>query len=55
VATFEQLAAEVSRVLAPGGTFITQQVDVHSYETPGAWPVTVRQRRFLVAAVKPPG
>jgi SAM-dependent methyltransferase len=25
-------AAEVSRVLAPGGTFITQQVDVHSYD-----------------------
>jgi SAM-dependent methyltransferase len=26
------LAAEVSRVLAPGGTFITQQVDMHSYD-----------------------
>ena len=25
-------AAEVSRVLAPGGTFITQQVDFHSYD-----------------------
>jgi len=25
-------AAEVSRVLAPGGTFITEQVDVHSYD-----------------------
>jgi SAM-dependent methyltransferase len=127
------LAAEVSRVLAPGGTFITQQVDMHSYddlyrllglpvpdqpetwlplarrqlrdaglalqvarageerqhfrdvagivyylrvvswaipeytldrcagrlrelhETPGAWPVTARQRRFLVVAAKPPG
>jgi SAM-dependent methyltransferase len=127
------LAAEVSRVLAPGGTFITQQVDTHSYddlyrlldlpvpdqpeswlplaqrqlrdagltvqaarageerehlgdvaavvyylrviswaipeftvdrcagrlrelhETAGAWPATVRQRRFLVVAAKPPG
>ena len=26
------LAAEVSRVLSPGGTFITQQVDCHSYD-----------------------
>lgn len=26
------LAAEVSRVLAPGGTFITQQVDTYSYD-----------------------
>lgn len=25
-------AAEVSRVLAPGGTFITQQIDFHSYD-----------------------
>ena len=25
-------ASEVSRVLAPGGTFITQQVDFHSYD-----------------------
>jgi hypothetical protein len=25
-------ATEVSRVLAPGGTFITQQVDFHSYD-----------------------
>jgi SAM-dependent methyltransferase len=25
-------AAEVSRVLAPGGTFVTQQVDFHSYD-----------------------
>jgi len=127
------LAPEVSRVLAPGGTFITQQVDMHTYDdlyrllglrvpqqpgswlplaqrqlheagltvlvatageqrqryhdvaaiiyylrvvswavpgytldrcanrlrelhqTPGAWPVTVRQRRFLVIAAKPPG
>jgi SAM-dependent methyltransferase len=127
------LAAEVSRVLAPGGTFITQQVDMHTYddlyrllglrvpeqpdswlplaqrqlreagltvqvamageerqrfrdvagiiyylrvipwavpeytldrcasrlrelhETPGAWPVTNGQRRFLVIAAKPPG
>jgi hypothetical protein len=127
------LAAEVSRVLAPGGTFITQQVDMHTYddlyrllglqvpeqpdswlplaqrqlrdarltvqvatageerqrfhdvagiiyylrvipwavpeytldrcaarlrelhETPGAWPVTNRQRRFLVVAAKPAG
>lgn len=125
------LAAEVSRVLAPGGTFVTQQVDTHTYdglyqalglpvpeepgswlplaqrqlrdagltvrqamageevqrfsdvaaiiyylrlvswavpeftldrfagrlrelhETPAAWPVTIRQRRFLVVAVKP--
>jgi SAM-dependent methyltransferase len=127
------LAAEVSRVLAPGGTFITQQVDRHNdddlyrllglpvpdqaetwlplaqrqlrdagltvmvatageerqrfrdvagiiyylrvvswavpeysfdeyagrlrelHETAGAWPVTVRQRRFLVVAAKPAG
>jgi SAM-dependent methyltransferase len=125
------LAAEVSRVLAPGGTFVTQQVDTRTYDglyhalglpvpeqpsswlplarrqlrdagltvrraeageqlerfadvaaiiyylrlvswavpgftverfegrlrqlhdTPAAWPVTVRQRRFLVAAAKP--
>jgi len=124
------LAAEVSRVLAPGGRFITQQVDMHTYddlyrllglpvpdqpetwlplaqrqlsgagltvqvarsgeerehfrdvaaiiyylrvvswaipeysldrcagrlrelhETPGTWPVTIRQRRFLVVAAK---
>ncbi len=26
------LAAEVSRVLAPGGTFVTQQVDTHTYD-----------------------
>jgi len=26
------LAAEISRVLAPGGTFITQQVDFHSFD-----------------------
>jgi SAM-dependent methyltransferase len=26
------LAAEVSRVLAPGGAFVTQQVDFHSYD-----------------------
>jgi SAM-dependent methyltransferase len=25
-------AAEISRILAPGGTFITQQVDFHSYD-----------------------
>jgi SAM-dependent methyltransferase len=125
------LAAEVSRVLAPGGTFVTQQVDTRTYDglyhalglavpeqpaswlplaqrqlrgagltvrraeagevldqladvasiiyylrlvtwampgftverfagrlrelhdTPGAWPVVVRQRRFLVVATKP--
>jgi SAM-dependent methyltransferase len=125
------LAAEVSRVLAPGGTFVTQQVDTRTYDglyqalglpvpeqpaswlplaqrqlrgagltvrhavageeqerfadvaaiiyylrlvswavpeftverfadrlrelhdTPGAWPVTVSQRRFLVVAAKP--
>ncbi len=125
------LAAEVSRVLAPGGTFVTQQVDTRTYDglyhalgvpvpgqpaswlplaqrqlrdagltvrravagdelqtfadvaaiiyylrlvtwavpgftvdrfagrlrelhdTPAAWPVTVRQRRFLVVAAKP--
>ena len=125
------LAAEVSRILAPGGAFVTQQVDTHTYDglygalglqipeqpaswlplaerqlsdagltvhravageqldrfadvaaiiyylrlvswavpeftverfagrlrelhdTPGAWPVTVRQRRFLVVATKP--
>jgi SAM-dependent methyltransferase len=125
------LAAEVSRVLAPGGTFVSQQVDLHTYddlyrllglpvpdqpdswlpltrsqledaglsvrravssqlvqqfadvaaiiyylrvvswavpgfsvdrfagrlrelhETPSAWPVSVRQYRFLVVAVKP--
>lgn len=23
------------------------------HETPGAWPVSVRQRRFLVVAAKP--
>lgn len=124
-------AGEVSRVLAPGGAFVTQQVDMHTYddlyrllglevpeqpdgwlplarqqmeaaglaldaamageerqyfhdvaaiiyylrtvswaipeftlgafdgrlrrlhETSGAWPVTVRQRRFLVVATKP--
>jgi SAM-dependent methyltransferase len=124
-------AAEVSRVLAPGGTFVTQQVDTRTYDdlyhglglavpeqpaswlplaqrqlrragltirraeageelqrfadvaavvyylrlvvwavpgftverfagrlrelhdTPAAWPVTVRQRRFLVVATKP--
>jgi SAM-dependent methyltransferase len=123
-------AAEVGRVLAPGGTFVTQQVDMHTYddlywllglplpeeadswlplarqqlgdagltvttatageqreqyhdvaaviyylrvvswavpeysldrfagrlkelhETPGAWPVTIRQRRFLVIATQ---
>jgi SAM-dependent methyltransferase len=125
------LAAEVSRVLAPGGTFVTQQVDTHTsdglydvlglpvpeqpaswlplaqrqlgdagltvrravageeverfadvaaiiyylrlvswavpeftlerfagrlrelHDTPAAWPVTVRQHRFLVVAAKP--
>jgi SAM-dependent methyltransferase len=125
------LAAEVSRVLAPGGAFVSQQVDTHTYDglydalglpvpeepaswlplaerqlrdagltvhravageqldrfadvaaiiyylrlvswavpgftverftgclrelhdTPAAWPVTVRQRRFLVVATKP--
>jgi SAM-dependent methyltransferase len=125
------LAAEVSRVLAPGGTFVTQQVDTRTYDglyhalglavpdqpaswlplaqrqlrdagltvrraeageereefadvaaviyylrlvvwavpgftverfadrlrelhdTPAAWPVTVRHRRFLVVATKP--
>jgi SAM-dependent methyltransferase len=127
------LAVEVSRVLAPGGTFITQQVDMHNdddlyrllglqvpeqpdswlplaqrqlreagltvqvaaageerqrfhdiagiiyylrvvpwavpeytldrcagrlrelHETPDAWPVSHRQRRFLIVAAKPPG
>jgi SAM-dependent methyltransferase len=127
------LPAEVSRVLAPGGTFVTQQVDMHNdddlyrllglqvpeqpdswlplaqrqlreaglivqvatageqgqrfddvagiiyylrvvpwavpeytldrcagrlrelHETPDAWPVTHRQRRFLIVAAKPPG
>jgi SAM-dependent methyltransferase len=52
------LAAEVARVLAPGGTFITQQVDFHSYddlyrivgldvpERPASWlPLAVRQLR----------
>ena len=52
------LAAEVSRVLAPGGTFITQQVDMHSYddlyrllglrvpEQPDSWlPLAQRQLR----------
>lgn len=51
-------AAEVARVLAPGGTFITQQVDFHSYddlypivgldvpERPESWlPLAVRQLR----------
>jgi SAM-dependent methyltransferase len=116
------LAAEVSRVLAPGGAFVSQQVDTRTYDglyhvlglpvpeerqlrdavltvhqavageqldrladvaaiiyylrlvswavpgftverfaerlrelhgTPAAWPVTVRQRRFLIVATKP--
>jgi SAM-dependent methyltransferase len=51
-------AAEVSRVLAPGGTFITQQVDMHTYddlyqllglrvpEQPDSWlPLAQRQLR----------
>jgi SAM-dependent methyltransferase len=51
-------AAEVSRVLAPGGTFITQQVDTHTYDElyrllglpvpdePGSWlPLARRQLR----------
>jgi SAM-dependent methyltransferase len=51
-------AAEVARVLAPGGTFVTQQVDFHSYddlyeivgltvpERPESWlPLAVRQLR----------
>lgn len=51
-------AAEVARVLAPGGTFITQQVDFHSYddlyevvglaapEQPESWlPLAMRQLR----------
>jgi SAM-dependent methyltransferase len=52
------LAAEVARVLAPGGSFITQQVDFHSYDDlyrivgldvparPASWlPLAVRQLR----------
>ena len=51
-------AAEVARVLAPGGTFITQQVDFHSYDDlykvvglnapdqPESWlPLAMRQLR----------
>jgi SAM-dependent methyltransferase len=51
-------ADEVSRVLAPGGTFITQQVDYHSYDDlhrlvglempdqPESWlPIALRQVR----------
>ena len=51
-------ATEVARVLAPGGTFITQQVDFHSYddlypivgmdvpEQPESWlPLAIRQLR----------
>ena len=51
-------AAEVARVLAPGGSFITQQVDFHSYddlyqivgldapERPESWlPLALRQLR----------
>ena len=49
-------AAEVSRVLAPGGTFVTQQVDFHSYddlyglvgldvpEAPDSWLPLARQQ-----------
>jgi SAM-dependent methyltransferase len=49
-------AAEVSRVLAPGGTFVTQQVDFHSYDDlcklaglevprqPGSWLPLARQQ-----------
>ena len=52
------LAAEVARVLAPGGAFITQQVDLHGYddlypivglsvpERPESWlPLAVQQLR----------
>ena len=50
------LAAEVSRVLSPGGVFITQQVDYHSYddlylllgleipEQPDSWLPLARQQ-----------
>jgi hypothetical protein len=51
-------AAEVNRVLAPGGTFVTQQVDFHSYDDlyrligldvpdqPDSWlPLALRQVR----------
>jgi len=50
------LAAEVSRVLAPGGAFVTQQVDFHSYddlyrllgrqgpEEPDSWLPLARQQ-----------
>jgi len=49
-------ATEVSRVLAPGGTFITQQVDFHSYDDlyrlagldvpqqPGSWLPLAREQ-----------
>jgi SAM-dependent methyltransferase len=50
------LAAEVNRVLSPGGVFVTQQVDFHSYddlyrlmglavpEQPGSWlPLAAQQ------------
>jgi SAM-dependent methyltransferase len=52
------LAAEVSRVLAPGGTFVTQQIDCHAADDwyrllglpvpdqPGSWlPLAERQLR----------
>jgi len=58
-------AAEVSRVLAPGGTFITQQVDFHSYDDlctlagldvpqqPGSWlPLARRQVQDAGLAVE---
>ena len=49
-------ATEVSRVLAPGGTFVTQQVDLHSYDDlyrlagldipqqPGSWLPLAREQ-----------
>jgi SAM-dependent methyltransferase len=59
------LASEVARVLAPGGTFITQQVDFHSYddlypivglaapERPESWlPLAVQQLRGAGLAVQ---
>jgi hypothetical protein len=64
-------AAEVSRVLAPGGTFITEQVDFHSYDglctlagldvpqEPDSWLPLARQQvqdaGLAVAAAIPAG
>jgi SAM-dependent methyltransferase len=58
-------ATEVARVLAPGGTFITQQVDFHSYddlypivgvevpERPTSWlPLAIRQLRAAGLTVR---